>query len=135
LRRALRVTPGPATCASSRIRCGGPPCSRAAARSRTRTSRSPARLGPAGKPAPPLTVPAPHRPPRTPPPSPGARGPPPTLPGPPIADVARVLPTVPLEGAGGNQVRAAQILGINRNTLRKKLPALGIPIPHGGGPR
>jgi len=50
-----------------------------------------------------------------------------------IADVERVLLTVALESAGGNQVRAAQILGINRNTLRKKLTDLGIPIPHGAG--
>jgi two-component system nitrogen regulation response regulator GlnG len=31
-----------------------------------------------------------------------------------------------LQETGGNQVRAAQILGINRNTLRKKLTEHGI---------
>jgi len=31
-----------------------------------------------------------------------------------------------LRETGGNQVRAAQILGINRNTLRKKLTEHGI---------
>ena len=38
-----------------------------------------------------------------------------------------VLDTV-LEHTSGNQLRAAKILGINRNTLRKKLTALGIPV-------
>ena len=34
-----------------------------------------------------------------------------------------------LERTGGNQLRAAEALGINRNTLRKRITALGIDIP------
>jgi len=34
-----------------------------------------------------------------------------------------------LAHTGGNQLRAAALLGINRNTLRKKLTELGIDIP------
>jgi two-component system nitrogen regulation response regulator GlnG len=33
-----------------------------------------------------------------------------------------------LEKTRGNQVRAADILGINRNTLRKKITDLGVEV-------
>jgi len=40
--------------------------------------------------------------------------------------VERPLLEFILERTAGNQLRAAQILGINRNTLRKKITALGM---------
>src|SRR5262249_44279158 len=40
--------------------------------------------------------------------------------------VERPLLTAVLRETGGNQLRAAALLGINRNTLRKKLRALGL---------
>ena len=43
-----------------------------------------------------------------------------------LEEFERPLLQVTLERTGGNQVRAAQILGINRNTLRKKLVNLGL---------
>jgi len=48
-----------------------------------------------------------------------------------IAAVERPLIEVVLERAGGNQVKAAEMLGINRNTLRKKITDLRIEIRRG----
>jgi two-component system nitrogen regulation response regulator GlnG len=45
-----------------------------------------------------------------------------------ISWVEKPLLELVLEKTGGNQVRAAEILGINRNTLRKKITALGIAL-------
>ena len=45
-----------------------------------------------------------------------------------VAAVERPLIELVLERTGGNQLRAADLLGINRNTLRKKITELGIPI-------
>jgi len=42
--------------------------------------------------------------------------------------VERPLIEFVLEKTGGNQLRAAEILGINRNTLRKKITTLGVSI-------
>jgi two-component system, NtrC family, nitrogen regulation response regulator GlnG len=42
--------------------------------------------------------------------------------------VERPLLEFILEKTGGNQLRAAEILGINRNTLRKKITTLGVAI-------
>jgi two-component system nitrogen regulation response regulator GlnG len=43
-----------------------------------------------------------------------------------LMEFERPLLEATLERTNGNQVRAAQILGINRNTLRKKLTQLGL---------
>jgi two-component system nitrogen regulation response regulator GlnG len=43
-----------------------------------------------------------------------------------LAEVERPLIAHTLEATRGNQIRAAAVLGINRNTLRKKIQALGI---------
>jgi two-component system nitrogen regulation response regulator GlnG len=42
-----------------------------------------------------------------------------------LANVERPLLKLCLEAVGGNQVRAAELLGLNRNTLRKKLREFG----------
>ncbi len=44
--------------------------------------------------------------------------------------VERALLEVVLDRTQGNQIRAAARLGINRNTLRKKITELGIELPH-----
>ena len=49
-----------------------------------------------------------------------------------VAAVERPLIELMLEHTGGNQLRAADLLGINRNTLRKKITSLGILVPRGG---
>lgn len=43
-----------------------------------------------------------------------------------VAQVERALFEESLNWAGGNQLKAARVLGIDRNTLRKKMRALGI---------
>jgi two-component system nitrogen regulation response regulator GlnG len=43
-----------------------------------------------------------------------------------VAEIERPLIEQAMRRAEGNQVRAARILGLNRNTLRKKLVDLGI---------
>jgi two-component system nitrogen regulation response regulator GlnG len=45
-----------------------------------------------------------------------------------LEQVERPLIRFVLEKTRGNQVRAADILGINRNTLRKKIQELGIEL-------
>jgi two-component system nitrogen regulation response regulator GlnG len=52
-----------------------------------------------------------------------------------IGAVERPLIEMVLERAGGNQVKAAEMLGINRNTLRKKITDLGIEVRRGPVPR
>ncbi|MEW6410184.1 MAG: helix-turn-helix domain-containing protein [Nitrospirota bacterium] len=45
-----------------------------------------------------------------------------------IGEIERCLISLVLRETGGNQVRASRILGINRNTLRKKIRDLNIKI-------
>ncbi|MBI3419541.1 MAG: hypothetical protein HY053_05365 [Proteobacteria bacterium] len=44
-----------------------------------------------------------------------------------IEEVERPLIVLSLYACRGNQLRAAELLGINRNTLRKRIRELGIP--------
>ena len=43
-----------------------------------------------------------------------------------LARIEKPLITETLGATGGNQIKAAEILGLNRNTLRKKMRELGI---------
>jgi two-component system nitrogen regulation response regulator GlnG len=43
-----------------------------------------------------------------------------------LAEVERPLIQLALQATKGNQIRAASVLGINRNTLRKKIQVLGV---------
>jgi two-component system nitrogen regulation response regulator GlnG len=49
-----------------------------------------------------------------------------------MARIERPLLRQALDLAGGNQLKAARLLGINRNTLRKRLRLLGLMQTPGG---
>ena len=48
-----------------------------------------------------------------------------------LKELERPLLALTLEATHGNQLRAADLLGLNRNTLRKKLKELEIPVVKG----
>jgi len=48
-----------------------------------------------------------------------------------IREIERPLVSIALAAARGNQIRAAQLLGLNRNTLRKKIRELGVEVIRG----
>jgi two-component system nitrogen regulation response regulator GlnG len=48
-----------------------------------------------------------------------------------LREVEKPLITIALEATRGNQIKAAQVLGLNRNTLRKKIRDLDIQISRG----
>jgi len=50
-----------------------------------------------------------------------------------IAEVERPLISMTLSATRGNQIKAAAMLGLNRNTLRKKIRDLNIPVVRGVG--
>ncbi|MEX2648547.1 MAG: nitrogen regulation protein NR(I) [Alphaproteobacteria bacterium] len=49
-----------------------------------------------------------------------------------LREVERPLVALTLDATRGNQLRAAEMLGLNRNTLRKKIRELGIAVIRGG---
>ena len=48
-----------------------------------------------------------------------------------ISEVERPLIRITLAATRGNQIKAAAMLGLNRNTLRKKIRDLEIPVIRG----
>jgi len=48
-----------------------------------------------------------------------------------LHEIERPLLQITLDATRGNQVRAAEVLGLNRNTLRKKIRELDIPVVRG----
>lgn len=48
-----------------------------------------------------------------------------------LREIERPLITLTLQATRGNQVKAADVLGLNRNTLRKKIRELDIPVIRG----
>jgi two-component system nitrogen regulation response regulator GlnG len=48
-----------------------------------------------------------------------------------LREVERPLITATLVATRGNQIKAAHVLGLNRNTLRKKIRELDIPVVRG----
>ena len=49
-----------------------------------------------------------------------------------LQEVEKPLIMLTLQATRGNQIRAAHVLGLNRNTLRKKIRELDIPVIRGG---
>ncbi|HWA69017.1 MAG TPA: helix-turn-helix domain-containing protein, partial [Rhizomicrobium sp.] len=48
-----------------------------------------------------------------------------------VQEVERPLISICLAATRGNQIRAAQLLDLNRNTLRKKIRDLGLEVIRG----
>jgi two-component system nitrogen regulation response regulator GlnG len=48
-----------------------------------------------------------------------------------LREIERPLLTLSLDATRGNQIRAAELLGLNRNTLRKKIRELDIQVVRG----
>ena len=63
--------------------------------------------------------------------TPNRRLPPPGIYDRVLAEVERPLLSICLAATKGNQIRAAQLLGLNRNTLRKKIRDLGLEVIKG----
>ena len=51
-----------------------------------------------------------------------------------VAIIERPLLVYVLASTGGNQLRAARLLGLNRNTLRKRCRELGLDLPRSPAP-